>query len=83
MKQQDIAVIILAVVFGAVMSIVISGKIFVPPKNRQQEVEVVQKISSKFDSPDSRFFNVNSFDPTKTITIGDNSNPDPFSNKSQ
>ncbi|HSX36512.1 MAG TPA: hypothetical protein VLG13_00085 [Patescibacteria group bacterium] len=82
MKQKDIALIAVVVVASAILSIVASKFIFAPPKNRQQPVEVVQPISSDFQIPDSRYFNSKSIDPTKLITIGgDNTNPDPFSNK--
>ncbi len=78
MKQKDFALIILIVFFGAVISVVASKYLIVPPKNRQQEVEQVLEISQKFDYPDKRFFNSNSINPTQLITIGDNANPDPF-----
>lgn len=81
MKQKDIALIVIIVVFSAALSIVISQKIIVPPKNRQQNVEVVQKISTDFKLPSTKYFNNNSLNPTQTITIGDNPNPDPFSAK--
>lgn len=83
MKQKDIAMIILVVFFSAVISWFVSKAIFAPPENRQQEVEVVQPITADFPKPDSRYFNKNSFDPTQSITIGQNANPDPFSGTSQ
>jgi hypothetical protein len=58
---------------------VVCKLIFTSPKNRQQEVEVVQPISSSFPQPDKRYFNHNSFDPTQPIVIGQNTNPNPFS----
>ena len=79
MKRQDIGLIAIIVIFSAVVSIVISNKIFVSPKNRQQQVEVVQPITSDFPQPDTHYFNKDAFDPTKPITIGQNTNPDPFS----
>jgi hypothetical protein len=79
MKQKDIALIAAVVVFSAIVSLLVSKVIFTSPKNRQQEVEVVQPISSSFPQPDKRYFNKNAFDPTQTITIGQNANPNPFS----
>lgn len=83
MKQKDIALIAVVVFISAVFSIVISKSVFVKPVNRQQEVEVVQAINSKFTPPAKKYFNDKSFDPTRSITIGDNANPDPFTKKKQ
>jgi hypothetical protein len=82
MKQKDIALIIIIVFISAIISLFVSKAIFAPPKNRQQQVEVVQPISADFPKPDSRYFNKNAFDPTQLITIGQNANPDPFSSTS-
>lgn len=82
MKQKDIALIILIAFISAIVAYFISNAIFAPPKNRQQEVEVVNPISADFPKPDSAYFNNNSFDPTQSITIGGNANPDPFSSTS-
>lgn len=81
MKQKDITLIAIIVIISAVISIFVSKSVFVKPQNRQQEVEVVQAIDSEFPQADTKYFNDQAFDPTKTITIGDNSNPDPFSKK--
>lgn len=78
MKQKDIALIIVVVFISAVISILVSKLVFAKPANRQQKVEIVQPISADFPQPDSHYFNSTSFDPTKTITIGTNLNPDPF-----
>lgn len=83
MKQKDIALIILIVAIAGVLSFFISRQLFAPPQNRQQSVEVVQPITADFPKPDSRYFNDQAFDPTQTITIGQNANPDPFSAKQQ
>jgi hypothetical protein len=83
MKQKDIALIVVIVFFSAVVSLFISKAIFASPKNRQQEVEVVQPITADFPDPDTRYFNEHSFDPTQQINIGQGTNPDPFSSKSQ
>jgi hypothetical protein len=79
MKQKDIALIIIVVFFSAVISFLVSKTLFAPPENRQQQVEVVQPITADFPKPDSRYFNKDSFDPTQSITIGQNANADPFS----
>lgn len=78
MKQQDIAIIAAAVVASIIVSVFVSKSIFAPPKDRQQQVEQAQSISSNFTPPTSTYFNKNSIDPTPLITIGQNSNPNPF-----
>lgn len=78
MKEKDIALIIVIAFVSAIISFVVSNKIFVTPANRQQEVEVVDKVYSSFQTPDSRYFNSNSIDPTHTPSIGTN-NQNPFS----
>ncbi|MFO0781865.1 MAG: hypothetical protein U0524_03160 [Candidatus Saccharimonadales bacterium] len=81
MKQKDIALIIIVVFFSAIFSYFISNAIFASPKDRKQEVEVVQPITADFPKPDERFFNDQAFDPTQTITIGNNANTDPFASQ--
>jgi hypothetical protein len=82
MKQKDIAMIIVVAFVSGVLSFFLSGKIFVTPENRQQEVEVVDKLSSNFELPDSRFFNAESINPTVDVQL-DNTNQTPFNGPSQ
>jgi hypothetical protein len=83
MKKKDIALIVIIVFISAIISLFISKAIFVSPKDRQQQVEVVQPITAEFQQPDQRYFNSKSIDPTRQITISGNSNPDPFSSSNQ
>ena len=83
MKQKDIAVVLVIAFISAIISLFVSRAIFAPPKNRQQQVEVVQSITTDFPQPDSHYFNSNAFDPTKLITIGQNNNTNPFNGTSQ
>lgn len=78
MKAKDIALITFVGIISAVISLFASQSLLGSHKNRQQEVEVVQPISADFPLPDSRYFNNGAFDPAKTITIGQNTNNDPF-----
>lgn len=77
MKQKDIAIIVVVVGVSAILAIVAS-KLVIRPTDKQQEVEVVQAITTDFPTPDPRFFNANSIDPTLPIQIGGNTNADPF-----
>jgi hypothetical protein len=78
MKQKDLALIIVIAFIGAIASLFISKIIFVSPKDRQQQVEVVQAITTNFPAPSPVYFNSSSIDPTKLITIGQNANSNPF-----
>jgi hypothetical protein len=79
MKQKDVALIMVIAFISAVVSFLISNKIFVAPSNREQEVQVVNKISPSFQNLDSKYFNSNSIDPTQNTQIGNNNNQNPFS----
>lgn len=83
MKQKDIALIIIFAVLSAVISFVLSGKIFVTPANRQQPVEVVDKISTEFQLPDARYFNASSINPTVQSQLGTDTNQNPFNSTKQ
>lgn len=83
MKQKDIALIAVIAVISAVISLTLSKMLFGAPATKNQQVEVVQSITADFPQPDKRYFNANAFDPTKLITIGQNTNPDPFSGSAQ
>lgn len=82
MKQKDIALIVVIVFISGLLSFFISKTLFASPDKRSQEVEVILPISAQWASPDKRFFNDKSIDPTRTITITNNNNTDPFSDNS-
>lgn len=82
MRQKDIALIIVVVFVSVLISLFASKAIFASPKNRQQQVEVVQPISAQISKPDSHYFNSQALDPAQSITTGPNANPDPFSSNS-
>ncbi len=82
MKQKDIALIVVIVFISAIASFFLSNAIFGSASGSQAEAEVVQPIASTFPVPDKAYFNDKAFDPTQTITIGQNANTDPFNNGS-
>jgi hypothetical protein len=82
-KQKDVALIIAIAFVSAVVSLVVSRLLFASPQSQQQEVQVVPAITANFPSPDSRYFNNNSIDPTQLIQIGNNNNTNPFSGSGQ
>ena len=78
MKQKDVALIIVIAFISAVVSFLVSNKLFVTPSNRQQQVEVVDPINDSFQSPDKKYFNANSVDPAPTSQVGTDTNQNPF-----
>jgi hypothetical protein len=81
MKQKDIALIVVVGIVSAVIALVASNMLFGSPSQKNQKAEVVDKITADFTTPDQRYFNDKSVDPTQSITIGDNSNETPFKQK--
>jgi hypothetical protein len=78
MKQKDVAVIIVIAAVSAIISLFVSKAVF-SSSSRQQQASVVQPITNDFPQPDSQYFNSNSFDPGKLITVTQNNNSNPFS----
>lgn len=78
MKQKDILLIVTIAIISGVFSFIVSGSIFVTPSNRQQEVEVVDKITTEFTAPSDTYFNENSVNPSQTIQLGSGGNDNPF-----
>jgi hypothetical protein len=83
MKQKDIALVILIAGFSAVVSYTASHFLFAAPKNRQQQVAIVDPINTEFATPNPKFFNNQSIDPAKLIEVGDNNNSNPFNGSGQ
>lgn len=78
MKQKDIVLVVMVSVISALFSLLLSSTFISSPKQRTQKVEVVEPITADFPPPDQKYFNSDSFDPTKLIQIGDESNTKPF-----
>lgn len=83
MKQKDIALIIVVAVVAGIVSLVVARFVFATPKDRQQQVEVVEVISTEFPLPDRKYFNERSINPTQLIRIAENSNQQPFNTINQ
>lgn len=79
MKQQDILILIVIIIFAGVFSFIVSGK-FVTPTEKSETVEKVESISPEFALPSSKMFNTNAVNPTVRIQIAPNENDQPFSN---
>lgn len=70
MKQKTIMTIVVVSVLSIVIAYFSSNFLFRSPKNREQKVEKVEKISTEFNNPDKTYFNEKSIDPTQIIRIG-------------
>jgi hypothetical protein len=79
-KQKDYGIIGLVIVVSAVVSLIISNKIFETPTNQEQSVTVVGSISTEFTQPSGTYFNKSSIDPTEDIVPYLNANSVPFGN---
>lgn len=78
MKQKDIALIIVIAAISAAVSFAASQFLFATPRDRQQQVAVVDAITTEFSVPDSKFFNSQSIDPAKLIEVQNTNNSNPF-----
>lgn len=78
MKKNDYLLIAVVIFVSGIFSYVLSGIVISSPKNRTEQVEKVEPISSSFNYPDNKFFNKDSLNSTKIITIGENTNITPL-----
>ncbi len=78
MKSKDILTLAVIGIVSMVISIIISNNFLATPEDRQQEVEVVEPISSVFERPPEEYFNEDSLNPTKTIEIKPDPDSKPF-----
>lgn len=83
MKSKDISLIVVIGIVSAVFALILSNLVFTSDNNRQEQVEIVEKISPDFNDPDKRYFNSESINPTQNITIGNGENETPFNQPAQ
>jgi FlaG/FlaF family flagellin (archaellin) len=77
MNQKDLGTIAVVVVVSAILSVVVTGKVFTSSAS-QRQVEIVQPISTNFPTVDKAYFNNQTYDPTQVIQIQQNNNTQPF-----
>jgi hypothetical protein len=82
MKQKDIALIIMICFVAGIFSFIVSSLVFGGSTNKNQQAEVVDKVTTEFPQPSARYFNQEALNPTQTITIGDQNNQNPFASSS-
>ena len=78
MKKNDIAIIVIVAIVAGVFSFVIANFIFSKDKTYKLDAPTVQAITADFQLPDKKYFNKESLDLTKDITVQINSNNQPF-----
>ncbi len=78
MKRKDLGIIAIVAIVSAFLSILLSGVLLATPEDRQQSVEVVERISTDFERPDSTYFNNKSVNPAQLIQVGQDPNSNPF-----
>ena len=78
MQKKDITTIVITTIVSAVLSFIICNLLITSPKNRQEKVEVVKPITAEFKNPSDKYFNDKSINPTQLITIGNDTNNQPF-----
>jgi hypothetical protein len=80
MKKNDIAAIVLIVMFASVFSYIAAANFIGTPENNPVQVEVVTPVNDTFKTPDSRIFNEQAIDPTVEIRNGSQGSERPFTN---
>jgi hypothetical protein len=80
MKKNDILIIVVVAIVAGVFSFIVANFLFGGQKNYNLDAPTVQPITAEFKTPDTKYFNKDSLDITKDITVEDNSNNKPFSN---
>jgi hypothetical protein len=78
MKQKDIALIIIIAAISAGLSFGLSQLVFSSAQAGSQKAAVVDAITTDFASPDPKFFNTQSIDPSEIIQVSPSNNPNPF-----
>lgn len=77
MKTKDIGLIAVIAIISGALSIVASN-FLIPSADKEQKVETVGAINSEFQRPPKEYFNQDSVNPTREITIGEDPNSKPF-----
>lgn len=78
MKQKDIALIVAVAGISTIIAFIVGSLLFGGSKARSTTISIVDSVSSQFPTADSRYFNNESINPTRNVTIGTNNNPKPF-----
>lgn len=78
MRKDDILIIFVVAIVAGIFSYIIAGFVFGGEQKYDLQSPEVQPISSEFKQPNEKYFNSDSLDITKDITVTNNDNTDPF-----
>ena len=73
-KSKDTIMLVIFVGLSALLSLFLSNLLFSNQKSLSTKVEVVDKISGDFSYEDKSYFKNNPLNPTKDITVTQNTN---------
>jgi len=74
-KSKDVAVLILVGGIIALLSFLISNRLFSSKDALRTQVEVIEPINPDFSYTEKSYFGPNALNPTRDITISENNNP--------
>ena len=80
MKKNDIAIIVAVAIVAGVFSFIVAKMIFGGEQKFSLTAPTVDAISADFKTPEKTYFNKDSIDLTKDITVQANDNNKPFNN---
>jgi len=79
MKRDDIILIVGTMILSAILAILVTSQLAPNTASTHRQVVNVSTINTVFKPPSSQYLNSSSIDPTLLVTIGSNSNSQPFS----
>lgn len=78
MKKNDLLIIVAVAITAGIFSFAIANFFFGGAKKYTLTAPTVEPITAQFTAPSTKYFNQDSLDLTKDITVGDNANNQPF-----
>jgi len=79
-KQKDIVIIVFVAGFSALISMFIAQSFLASDDAYKLKAPKVSPVTSEFTQLNTEYVNPGALNPTKDITIGGNSNTNPFTN---
>jgi hypothetical protein len=80
MKKKDVLLVVVVAIISGVFSLLIANYLFGGKRAYDLKAPTVDAITADFKLPPETYFNKQSINITKNITIGDTGNNTPFNN---
>jgi hypothetical protein len=80
MKKKDILIVVMVAIVTGLISLLAANYLFGGTKAYNLKAPTVDAISADFKLPSDAYFNKQSINLTKNITIGEGGNNTPFNN---